>query len=72
MAYGPGKYDSLATLVRRRARARAVIVLVMQGDHGNGFSVQGDDESMRIIVPLLRTMADDIEKDLESNLGRPG
>ncbi len=41
MAYGPGKYDDLATYVREKAEAKGVLILVLDGNRGSGFSAQG-------------------------------
>ena len=62
MALGPGKYDDLATYVRTQARAAGVIVLVIEGDRGGGFSVQATAEVTASLPVLLRRMADDIEQ----------
>ena len=64
MALGPGKYDDLATLVRERATAQGVIVMVFGGKHGGGFSVQADAATTLALPMLLRRVADDIERDL--------
>ncbi len=64
MALGPGKYDDLATLVRDGAKAEGVIVIVLGGSKGSGFSVQAPDVVMAQLPELLRTMADNIERDL--------
>ena len=64
MPAGAGKYDDLATVVRVQARARGVLVMVIEGALGNGFSVQATD--MKVLAPLpglLREMADEIERD---------
>lgn len=63
MALGPGKYDDLATHVRKRAKARAVIVIIMGGDQGSGFSVQTEAGLVLPLPALLRKLADDIEQD---------
>lgn len=60
---GPGRYDELATIVRERALARGVVVIVIDGAHGHGFSVQGPTSLVRDLPTLLRKMADDIEAD---------
>jgi hypothetical protein len=65
MAIGPGKYDDLATLVLNRAKAGGVIVMVFDGQHGNGFSVQAPAEIIVRLPELLRTVADSIERDRE-------
>lgn len=38
MALGPGKYDALAEYCLRNANARAVVVIVIDGDRGSGMS----------------------------------
>jgi hypothetical protein len=64
MAIGPGKYDELATHARESAQAAGVILIVFGGANGNGFSVQADAETMIRIPSILRTVADDVERDL--------
>jgi hypothetical protein len=60
---GPGKYDDLATYVREQTQARGVVVIVIDGKHGNGFSVQiTEDLTIQLPMMLLR-LADEIEKD---------
>lgn len=49
MAEGPGKYDDIATYARVEADAEGVIVIVLNGHKGSGFSVQCHDG----IDPLL-------------------
>jgi hypothetical protein len=65
MAFGPGKYDHLATVVRERAAAQAVVVIVINGARGSGFSVQVNSDVNLALVALLRTLADGIEQDLQ-------
>ncbi len=64
MAIGPGKYDDLATLVRERAKAQGVIVMVIGGALGSGFAVQGSAELTANLPALLREIADGIERDI--------
>lgn len=63
---GPGKYDDLATQAREQAKAEGVIVIVLKGEHGSGFSCQANLEVTLALPRMLRMMADDIEKDLKS------
>lgn len=63
MAIGPGKYDDYATTVRLGARAQGVILLVLGGDKGSGFSVQADGPTTLQLPSLLRNIADQIEAD---------
>ena len=60
---GPGKYDDLATLVRERADAEAVVVVVLGGNKGSGFSVQATDQWVSYKLPeLMRALAEQIER----------
>jgi hypothetical protein len=40
MAFGPGKYDELATYVREKAEATCVVVVILGGNKGVGFEQQ--------------------------------
>jgi len=63
MARGPGKYDDEATLVRRRTAAKAVVVIVVAGTRGSGFSVQAEEGVVLPLPTLLRQIADDMERE---------
>jgi hypothetical protein len=65
MAIGPGKYDDLATYCREQSHAHGVILIVIEGDKGSGFAVQADLLTMLKQPEMLRSMADDIEKDMK-------
>jgi hypothetical protein len=65
MATGPGTYDKEATAVRESTGAETVMILVVGGLRGNGFSVQTVDPDFgRNIPAMLRQMADEIERDI--------
>lgn len=65
MALGPGKYDGLCSTTRIAADADAVALIVLNGTHGSGFSIQSHGPDVMLMLPeLLRHMADHIEKDL--------
>jgi hypothetical protein len=64
MSVGPGKYDDLATIVREQANARAVVLIVIDGDKGEGFAVQADLFVTLRLPAMLRNMADQIEQDM--------
>jgi hypothetical protein len=69
MTFGPGKYDDLATMVREAAgvgskRGGGVIVIVVNGERGNGFSVQADLETSMMLPDLLVTVAKQMRKDV--------
>ena len=60
---GPGKYDDLATLVAHQAEALGVILVVIGGNKGSGFSVQAVGPIAHELPSLLRNLADSIECD---------
>lgn len=66
MALGPSKYDDLVTIVREKSEAAMAIVVVVGGNKGSGFAVQGpiDMTGPVDIAKLLRVMADDIERSM--------
>lgn len=64
MTAGPGKYDDLATYVREQAQARGVVVIVIEGDKGSGFSVQTTGTFVIRLPTLLRSIADTLDEDL--------
>ena len=64
MAIGPGKDDALATGVREATAAGGVILIVIDGTEGGGFSVQATAAVTLRLPALLRNLADAIEEDL--------
>ena len=64
MAHGPGKYDDMATYVREQTNARGVIVIVVGGNKGSGFSVQGTSDELLLQLPaVLHEVAETIARD---------
>jgi hypothetical protein len=60
---GPGKYDDACTAARESTQAQGVLLVVLGGNKGNGFSAQFVGADMVGRVPeLLRVVADQIEK----------
>lgn len=58
---GPGKYDALCTYVREQTNAGTVVLIILEGDDGHGFSVQTNIVHSRTFLPdLLETVAADI------------
>ena len=64
MPIGPGKYDSIATIVRETTIAEGVAVLVFNGAAGSGFSIQADPLIVASMPRMLRFMADEIERSM--------
>jgi hypothetical protein len=59
---GPGKYDDACTAVRVATEASAVVLLVIDGNQGSGFSVQVSGGVALHLPNLLRVVADRLEK----------
>jgi hypothetical protein len=68
---GPGKYDDVCTFARIAARADGAVLMVCNGRHGSGFSVQAPEDIIADLPRLLRLVADHIECDLRRNNFRP-
>lgn len=65
LAVGAGKYDELATQIREREDADGVILIVCGGVHNGGMAAQIDIELMHEVPKVLRTLAAEIEADLQ-------
>jgi len=62
--HGPGKYDDVATQVRELTHAQGVLVIILNGAQGSGFSVQATSElSASVLADLLENMAAQIRAD---------
>jgi len=70
MAFGPGKYDDLCKLVREQSGGKLVIVAVLDGERGSGFSVQmrapehATEETYDMLMVqarVMREVADDLQ-----------
>lgn len=59
---GPGKYDYECTFVREHTQAQGVVVLVLNGERGTGFSVQGTPHVHLALPDLLEHMARQIRQ----------
>lgn len=64
MPLGPGKYDDLCTFVRLKTRADGVILLVLGGENGSGFSVQCIE---RIAPAQLAEMLEEIAAEIRKS-----
>ena len=60
---GPGKYDEQCTKVREETKAAGVILLVLGGSAGSGFSCQASLETTLRLPQMLRDLAQQIEAD---------
>jgi hypothetical protein len=65
MAIGPGKYDEECTRARVATGAVGVVLIVIEGKRGSGFSVQVHDVAdlqPGVLANMLRTVADELER----------
>jgi|GEM_PF-1230837 hypothetical protein len=72
MSIGSGKYDGEATWVQVRTQATGVLLMIVDGNKGNGFSLASYDiqatlEITLSLPKLLRMMADQIEIDIKEH-----
>lgn len=65
MPLGPGKYDDLCTRVREEAEADGALVIILGGEHGNGFSCQADLRSQLMLPNLLENVARQMRESLK-------
>lgn len=69
MTQGAGKYDSLCTGVRIASSAEGVVLIVINGYEGSGFSVQGPEIVLSTLPDMLEEMAKEIRRDLTAKRG---
>ena len=72
MPVGPGNYDEEATWVQVKTQAHGVILMIVDGNKGNGFSIASFDiqatlEITLSLPKLLREMANQIEVDIKEH-----
>lgn len=66
MAEGPGKYDAACVAAMQATGGTTVVIAVLNGNHGSGFSVNSISRSETAKLPaLLRSIADQIEGNPE-------
>ncbi len=66
MPLGPGKYDELCTQARVKAKADGAVVIIINGERGSGFSVQGDLMLQASLPDVLENVAAQIRHAFES------
>jgi hypothetical protein len=66
---GPGKYDDLCSYVTVKTgidkRGGGVILIVINGDKGNGFAVQADLATTLAVPEMLEHIAQQIRSDMQ-------
>ena len=66
MPVGPGVYDQECTLVREKTEARGVLLIVLGGDRGDGFSCQADLFTTLALPDILERVAREMRASAES------
>ena len=69
MATGHSKYNDTCAEVMAKHRAHFALVIILEGDRGDGFALQWDSSirSKPNIVKMLRATADNIERRTTEN-----
>jgi hypothetical protein len=62
-----GKYKHLADIARISAEADAVVLVVINGNDGSGFSVQAESGINELLPSILRRLADDISGQVSAS-----
>lgn len=65
MAFGPGKYDDVCTEIRTKTNAQGVVVIILKGNKGDGFSMQADPVTTAALPEMLESIARQIRADLK-------
>jgi hypothetical protein len=66
MSLGAGKYDEECTSVRETTGAEGVILIVIDGLKGSGFSMQASLDITLRLPAVLRRVANSIETDFKA------
>jgi methylmalonyl-CoA mutase cobalamin-binding subunit len=67
MPVGPGKYDDECTEVREKLEAQGIILCVIGGKKGNGFSVQGSLQVITTLPDTLEHMANEMRRSMRDD-----
>jgi hypothetical protein len=59
----PGKYDYLCTVASQCADAEGTILIIINGNHGSGFSVQASAD----IIGRLPELLEDVSKKIRNS-----
>lgn len=70
MAIGPGKYDDVASEIRERLKADGVLLIVMNGDQGDGVAAQVTALRLFGLADMLEALAGKFREDLKDLMGR--
>ncbi len=66
MPKGPGKYDDLCSYVLAETKAQGVVVMVIDGDRGCGFSSQIHPDMQAFLPSMLEFVAATMRTDSDT------
>lgn len=73
MPQGPGKFDAECEELLKEHHAEVVMVVVLGGKRGSGFSLSTTNpQRLPEVIKVMRSAADQIEKDMLNALGGGG
>jgi hypothetical protein len=64
------KYDHTCNRLRAKLRAKGVILIVQEGVKGSGYSVGANLGTIRSLSNVLRSLADQLDKDGDAEADR--
>lgn len=67
MSNGAGIYDEDCGNVREKNNASGVLLIVLGGDKGNGFSIQAEGNIIQNVPEMLESIAKELRSDLVAN-----
>lgn len=68
---GQGKYDEVATAIRIGLQAQGVLVVVLNGKRGSGFSVQVEAHLAAMLPEILEETAREMRRDISDPHHQP-
>lgn len=68
MSIGPGKYGDVAERARIETQAEGVVMIVLGGNKGSGFDVQGPGYLLVQLPDLLEDLAKSVRKQMPAEL----
>jgi pyrroline-5-carboxylate reductase len=68
MPIGPGKYDDICEKIREETNAQGIVVAIIEGNKGTGFSCKVEKNLLRFMPSFLKQMAEGMEKDVDQIL----
>jgi hypothetical protein len=64
MPIGPGKYDDICSKIRQEVNAKGVVLLILGGDKGDGFSCQAEKHLLECLRLCLEQSAEAMKQDI--------